>query len=528
MNRPFLSLGLLLGFGPLALGATLPSAPLTLGVGALAEQRTSNTLLPGVMLTTIQRGGLTTASPWTVNLSAVRTALAAEKLLSDLKAAGFEGRLDPVQAQGVVASDLGYMVRVGLYAARAQAETIQAALKARGFSGGVQAIPEDGGPSSGPWAIQVLTVQPDAQATVRAAIASDVLPGRETTSALAKRLGAVAAVNGGFFVVNEAGGTEGDLAGLSVQAGQVISEAVNGRPALFLTSAPLKGAVIQGVTTTLNVTAGARAHIVTGLNRRPGVLQNCGNPAATPTVLPAHDYACHSADELVQFTAAYGASSDVGAGYEISVDASGHVSALQAQRGSPIPAGGYTLQAIGDAVPWLQALTVGTQINVSTSLKDGQGREIPLDPTTSAVNGGPTLLVGGQAVSRYAAEGWSPDALAGLDVAEKDTAASGDARLNFFNGWLLRRNPRTAAGIMADGTLLFVTVDGRNPTHSVGASIPEMTVLMRDLGAVDAINLDGGGSTATFVNGLLQGVPSDATGERPDGDAIVILPVSRP
>jgi Phosphodiester glycosidase/SPOR domain len=528
MTRPFLHLGLLLGLAPLSLGANLPAAPLTLGVGTLAEQRTSSVLLPGVVLTTIQRGGLTPDSPWTVNLSIVRTAPAAAKLLNDLKAAGFEGRLDPVQTQGVVAGDLGYMVRVGLYAARAQAETVQAALKTKGFSGGVQAIPEDGGPSSGPWVIQVLSVQPGAQAVVRAAVASDVLPGRETTSALARRLGAVAAVNGGFFVVNEAGGTEGDLAGLSVQSGQVISEAVNGRPALFMNSAPLKGAVIQGVTTAVSVIAGTQAHAVTGLNRKPGVQQNCGNPAATPTVLPAHDYACHSASELVQFTAAFGASSDPGEGYEVSVDAGGRVSAQQARRGSPIPAGGYTLQAIGDAVPWLQALTVGTQINVKTSLKDGQGREIQLDATTSAVNGGPTLLIGGKAVNRYAAEGWSPDALAGLDVAEKDAATSGDARLNFFNGWLLRRNPRTAAGVMADGTLLFVTVDGRNPTHSVGASIPEMTALMRDLGAVDAINLDGGGSTATVVNGLLQGVPSDATGERPDGDGIVILPITRP
>ena len=282
--------------------------------------------------------------------------------------------------------------------------------------------------------------------------------------------------------------------------------------------------MIQGITTTLSVQAGPRERPVGGLNRRPGIVQNCGNPFATPTVLPVHDFACHSADELVQFTPAFGTTSDVGAGYEVSVDASGHVSAVQAQRGRPIPAGGYTLQAIGEAVPWLQALTVGTAVTVVTSLKDGQGRDVPLGATTSAVNGGPTLLIGGRAVNRYAAEGWSPEALAGQDVAEKDAATSGDARLNFFNGWLLRRNPRTAAGIMADGTLLFVTVDGRNPTHSVGASIPEMTVLMRDLGAVDAINLDGGGSTATVVNGLLQGVPSDATGERPDGDAIVILP----
>jgi exopolysaccharide biosynthesis protein len=39
---------------------------------------------------------------------------------------------------------------------------------------------------------------------------------------------------------------------------------------------------------------------------------------------------------------------------------------------------------------------------------------------------------------------------------------------------------------------------------------------------VDAINLDGGGSTAAVVDGDLVSHPSDATGERPVGDAIVI------
>ncbi|WP_309570185.1 phosphodiester glycosidase family protein [Deinococcus sp.] len=149
---------------------------------------------------------------------------------------------------------------------------------------------------------------------------------------------------------------------------------------------------------------------------------------------------------------------------------------------------------------------------------EGDGKVVALDAGLDIVNGGPTLLRAGKVVDDYAAEGWSPEGLA------PDGAASAASRLNFFNGWVLRRNPRTAAGVMRDGTLLLVTVDGRNPTHSVGASIPEMARIMRDLGAVDALNLDGGGSTATYVNGLLQGVPSDAAGERPDGDAIVILP----
>ena len=46
--------------------------------------------------------------------------------------------------------------------------------------------------------------------------------------------------------------------------------------------------------------------------------------------------------------------------------------------------------------------------------------------------------------------------------------------------------------------------------------------MAKDLGMVDAINLDGGGSTAMVVRGRLVTHPSDATGERPVGDAIVV------
>jgi exopolysaccharide biosynthesis protein len=47
---------------------------------------------------------------------------------------------------------------------------------------------------------------------------------------------------------------------------------------------------------------------------------------------------------------------------------------------------------------------------------------------------------------------------------------------------------------------------------------------MRGLGAVNALNLDGGGSTAMAVNGAVVNKPSDATGERPVGDTVQVLP----
>lgn len=77
-------------------------------------------------------------------------------------------------------------------------------------------------------------------------------------------------------------------------------------------------------------------------------------------------------------------------------------------------------------------------MKVTNVLMGARGREVPLTSTTSAVNGRPTLLIGGAAVRNDASEGWSPKALAGTDVAEQDVASSGEARLNFFNGWLFR------------------------------------------------------------------------------------------
>lgn len=62
------------------------------------------------------------------------------------------------------------------------------------------------------------------------------------------------------------------------------------------------------------------------------------------------------------------------------------------------------------------------------------------------------------------------------------------------------RHPRTAAGVSADGrTLIILTVDGRQPGYSVGVTLPEMADLMIELGAHDAVALDGGGSTSYYL-----------------------------
>lgn len=68
-------------------------------------------------------------------------------------------------------------------------------------------------------------------------------------------------------------------------------------------------------------------------------------------------------------------------------------------------------------------------------------------------------------------------------------------------------HPRTGAGISADGQqLYFLVIDGRQPDYSLGASTAEVGQWLQALGAVDGINLDGGGTTTMVVRGA-DGVP---------------------
>ncbi len=70
------------------------------------------------------------------------------------------------------------------------------------------------------------------------------------------------------------------------------------------------------------------------------------------------------------------------------------------------------------------------------------------------------------------------------------------------------RHPRSAVGVTKDGTLILVTVDGRQ-AWSEGISLPDLAKLMKRLGVVNAINLDGGGSTSMIVHGGVVNAPSD-------------------
>jgi exopolysaccharide biosynthesis protein len=98
-------------------------------------------------------------------------------------------------------------------------------------------------------------------------------------------------------------------------------------------------------------------------------------------------------------------------------------------------------------------------------------------------------------------------------------------------GWLVRNGtavidttteiaPRTAIGVDKDGRLMILEVDGiEHSTPAQGLTIQQTATWFRDLGAVNAINLDGGGSSVAWYNNTIVDHPtsddSGRWGERP-------------
>jgi hypothetical protein len=145
----------------------------------------------------------------------------------------------------------------------------------------------------------------------------------------------------------------------------------------------------------------------------------------------------------------------------------------------------------------------GNRAAIIATMRPGQEIEFTLETNgfdweqiEHAVGGGPFLIQSGQIVVDAESQGFN--------------AA-------FTNG----RHPRTAVGRTESGDLWLVAIDGRQ-RQSIGATLPETADIMRQLGCVDAINLDGGGSTAIHLLGLTVNRPSDRT-ERAVSNGILLF-----
>jgi hypothetical protein len=110
--------------------------------------------------------------------------------------------------------------------------------------------------------------------------------------------------------------------------------------------------------------------------------------------------------------------------------------------------------------------------------------------------------------------------LGGHPIIVKDGIA---AAMNPNESFVFTRHPRTAVGINKDSTKLFlVTVDGRQ-ISSLGMNLFELADLMVQIGVYQGINLDGGGSTTMVIGNEVVNSPSDAVGERPVSNALLVI-----
>jgi len=109
----------------------------------------------------------------------------------------------------------------------------------------------------------------------------------------------------------------------------------------------------------------------------------------------------------------------------------------------------------------------------------------------TAVGGGPTLITNGE-----------------INITNNEE--------RMFSGKAINdRHPRTAMGYTSDGFLIVMSIQGRFPGLAEGATLVQEAEMLRSLGCVEALNLDGGGSSCMLVNGRETIKPSDKPGQRP-------------
>jgi len=166
--------------------------------------------------------------------------------------------------------------------------------------------------------------------------------------------------------------------------------------------------------------------------------------------------------------------------------------------GSAIPTNGAVLAAYGP----------GSRLTEVQHMADGDTVRVLLTTLPRIGVGAPVVLIGG----------WPRILRDGRDVAVDAPTVEGTISRNAE-----ARHPRSAIGFSRDSTTLFLlVVDGRSQ-KSVGMTLVELAALMRRLGAWQAMNFDGGGSTTMIIDGAIVNAPSDATGEREVGNALLVV-----
>jgi exopolysaccharide biosynthesis protein len=331
--------------------------------------------------------------------------------------------------------------------------------------------------ATGPWFINMLRIDLR-KARLQMVHALDEAVGLETVSSMAARYEALAAVNSGYF--RTTGTYRGDSVGTEELNGKLLSEPDNVRAATGLIERDGKQELIFGhLKFDGQVIAGARStHTISGLNR------------------PRAD------NELIVFTPEFHRTTLTDPdGIEIVVRSGRVVERRDLKGSSVIPADGYVISASGSARDWaLTNLRSGARVELKLNLAPTETEmSTRWKQATSIIGGGPQLIKNGR--------------IEITNLAEK-----------ILPSFVSDGHPRTAIAKLKSGQILLVTVDGRQPGESIGMSLKMLADLLIEFGATEAINLDGGGSTTMVIRNKLVNKPSDATGERPVSDAILIYP----
>ena len=85
------------------------------------------------------------------------------------------------------------------------------------------------------------------------------------------------------------------------------------------------------------------------------------------------------------------------------------------------------------------------------------------------------------------------------------------------------KHPRTAMGYTADGRLIILMTEGRNPGIAEGMTLMQQAQVLQSLGCVEALNLDGGGSSCLLLNGKETIKTSDKAGQRAGPGVFMIM-----
>lgn len=330
----------------------------------------------------------------------------------------------------------------------------------------------------GPWVVHVLDVDRASCWSPVAVKGADAAAGRTKASELVASLGRTRPVAGGvnadFFLFDPAGVPTG----LHVSNGRVIS-GPGARPVFAMDSG---GRIVMET-----FTAGGVA--IAALDSIPIVAWNRTAPAG-----------------LAWFDAGYGPAVDTATGSVRVVVAPGRglvqlIDTGRAPTRIP-PTGGVLVLGARVATPIRERFLLSAR---SRGRFDVTVRLMPFHPR-EAVGGFPVLV-------RDSVE------VPGLDSAGAPTFAP-------------VRHPRTIVGTTAGGRrLLLITIDGRQAGYSAGTTNRESARVALALGARDAINLDGGGSTTMVVmrqdssgsHATVVNRPSDPQGERPVGNALAVV-----